>query len=142
MTNHRLTPPPELVQLWVNEYNLSKRDLPQTVYVATRAAQWGADKELRDCRDQLLEWDMDLCKLFEELFEARRGYANLKKCALEAYDKLQHLFIGYGNDGPYIRYALEQLDDFAPGPDYPSVMTVLNADQHALIRRALEQLDD
>jgi len=30
----------------------------------------------------------------------------------------------------------------APGPDYPIVMTMLNADQHALIRRALEQLPD
>jgi len=37
--------------------------------------------------------------------------------------------------------ALEALAS-APGPDYPNVMTLLNADQHALIRRALEQLDD
>jgi len=30
----------------------------------------------------------------------------------------------------------------APGPDYPSVMTILTADQHALIRTALEALPD
>lgn len=37
--------------------------------------------------------------------------------------------------------ALKTLED-APGPDYPRAMTVLNADQHALIRRALEALSD
>jgi hypothetical protein len=30
----------------------------------------------------------------------------------------------------------------APGPDYPNPITLLTADEHALIRRALEQLDD
>lgn len=37
--------------------------------------------------------------------------------------------------------ALQVLES-APGPDYPSVMTVLDADQHALIRRALESLPE
>jgi hypothetical protein len=37
--------------------------------------------------------------------------------------------------------ALEALRH-APGPDYPNPITLLTADEHALIRRALEQLDD
>jgi DNA-directed RNA polymerase specialized sigma24 family protein len=37
--------------------------------------------------------------------------------------------------------ALKTLEE-APGPDYPRAMTVLNAEEHALIRRALEALPD
>jgi len=37
--------------------------------------------------------------------------------------------------------ALKTLED-APGPDYPRSMTVLSAEQHALIRKALEALSD
>ena len=37
------------------------------------------------------------------------------------------------------KQALAVLEE-APGPDYPRAMTVINADQHALIRRALEDL--
>jgi hypothetical protein len=84
--------------------------------VFTIAAQWGADQELEAC----CEW----MKLegheheHEALLAARRPKPpSLKEQALEALKS-------------------------APGPDYPIVMTMLNADQHALIRRALEQLDD
>ena len=37
--------------------------------------------------------------------------------------------------------ALQALEN-ADGADYPAVATVLTADQHALIRRALESLPD
>jgi hypothetical protein len=107
MTDQLITPPPELVQLWINEYAINKPGLPEQVYLASRAARWGADQELRACVDQLYEWKI----AGHELVAARRGSATLKKNALETYDKLQHLFAGYGNDGPLIRYALEQLDD-------------------------------
>ena len=39
------------------------------------------------------------------------------------------------------KQALKTLED-APGPEYPRAMTVLNAEEHALIRRALEALPD
>ena len=47
MTNHPITPPPELVEKWWN--TMSCRTLTK---LATRAAQWGADQEL----EASLEW--------------------------------------------------------------------------------------
>jgi len=116
---HPITPPPELVQQWVAE--IWHEGTPVRVslsdeHIATRAAQWGADQELEACGEWLDRegWSGES----RQLRAARRPkLPNLKEQALEALAS-------------------------APGPDYPSVMTVLNADQHALIRRALEQLDD
>ena len=53
MTNPKLTPPPELVEQWIEEtrshdcIGAYPADLEQCV--ATRAAQWGADCELDAC---------------------------------------------------------------------------------------------
>jgi hypothetical protein len=48
MTNqHPITPPPELVQQWYQEADSQLR--PYYVYIAIRAAQWGADQELQAC---------------------------------------------------------------------------------------------
>ena len=86
-----------------------------TQSLCNRAAQWGADQELEACCEWIPEycpWDAD------QLRAARRPKPpSLKDQALEA---LKH----------------------APGPDYPNPITLLTADEHALIRRALEQLDD
>jgi hypothetical protein len=41
---------------------------------------------------------------------------------------------------PTLKEQALQMLASAPGPDYPRVMTVLNADEHALIRQALEAL--
>ena len=51
MTDHPITPPPELVKQWWKEAQAADyMDLPCWVtYVATRAAQWGADQELEAC---------------------------------------------------------------------------------------------
>ncbi len=81
-----------------------------------RAAQWGADQELEACCEWLDRegWSGES----RQLRAARRPKPpSLKEQALEA---LRH----------------------APGPDYPNPITLLTADEHALIRRALEQLDD
>ena len=52
MTNqHPITPPPELVQQWREESSTGELHFsPQ--YLATQAAQWGADQELEEC----IEW--------------------------------------------------------------------------------------
>ena len=81
--------------------------------IATQAAQWGADQELEACCKWIpiaTPWDE------EQLRVTRRPKPpSLKDQALQVLAS-------------------------APGPDYPSVMTVLNADEHALIRQALEAL--
>ena len=46
MTNqkHPITPPPELVQQWINE-----EDGLTAGHIATQAARWGAEQELEAC---------------------------------------------------------------------------------------------
>ena len=77
------------------------------------AARWGADQELEACCEWIPKatpWDA------EQLRAARRPKSSgLKEQALVALAS-------------------------ADGADHPVVATVLTADQHALIRRALEQL--
>jgi hypothetical protein len=50
MTDHPITPPPELVKQWVDTYfggKISQSNFH--VNLATQAAQWGADQELHEC---------------------------------------------------------------------------------------------
>ena len=117
MTDHPITPPPELVQQWVAEIwheGTSVQVAQSDLHIAARAAQWGADQELEAC-----------CELLDSLGgdgEMIRRYRRPKPPSLK-------------------EQALKTLED-APGPDYPRAMTVLNADQHALIREALEALPE
>jgi hypothetical protein len=113
---HPITPPPELALQWINEYlNEHPEGLNVEVLVVS-AAQWGADQELEAC----CEWLMTNRQVLSAsaLGAARRPEPpSLKEQALEA---LRH----------------------APGPDYPNPITLLTADEHALIRRALEALPE
>jgi hypothetical protein len=54
MAEHPITPPPELVQQWGHDANLSgvphnDEHWAYEQHIATRAAQWGADQELEAC---------------------------------------------------------------------------------------------
>jgi len=51
MTNqHPITPPPELVQQWEEDWHHSKvKHIEFEPYIAAQAAQWGADMELEAC---------------------------------------------------------------------------------------------
>ena len=114
---HPIIPPPELVQEWANSSPIQHSDesWAYELFIAHQAARWGADQELEACC-KLLELSDTNAREF--LYTARRPKPpSLKEQALEA---LKH----------------------APGPDYPNPITLLTADEHALIRRALEQLDD
>jgi hypothetical protein len=79
MEKHPITPPPELVQQWVAEYAAHRPELPEQVYIAARAAQWGADQELEAC----CQWISDDA---EALRIARRP--KLPSLAEEALDEL------------------------------------------------------
>ena len=117
---HPITPPRGLMQQWMTEIwhegtpvQVAQSDL----HLAACAAQWGADQELEACCELLelsYDWDVSAC---EYLRVERRPSTSLK------------------------HQALKTLED-APGPDYPRAMTVLDSEQHALIRRALEALSD
>jgi hypothetical protein len=85
MTEHPITPPPELVQQWVAE--IWHEGTPVRVslsdeHIATRAAQWGADQELEAC----CEWvkSKQTYWAHDELRAARRPKPpSLKEQALE-----------------------------------------------------------
>ena len=112
MTNqHPITPTPELIREWYDE---AKRDpCGPTNWVATRAAQWGADQELEaccECLDQISgRWD-----LLAEIRAARRPKPpSLKEQALANLDRLVGDIdtLGVVAQAAIIRRALEQLDD-------------------------------
>ena len=116
-----ITPPPELVQQWAD---MIATHTDTEVFSA--AAQWGADQELKACCDHIRDhqWGFaerpDGTKIHRAVYlqQSRRPKPpSLKAQALEA---LRH----------------------APGPDYPNPITLLTADEHALIRRALEALPE
>jgi len=56
MTDHSITPPPELVQQWIGDYYgcpVSGELSGVETAIAARAAQWGADQELEACCEWL-----------------------------------------------------------------------------------------
>lgn len=124
MTEHPITPSPEMVEQWMKQWrDTSYNPFHFYCYIAARAAQWGADQELEACCD----W------LFRE--------------------PVTHEIVG--RDGRYLDFELRAARRPKPpslkeqalailaaagGPDYPTQMTVINTDEHILIKRALEAL--
>jgi hypothetical protein len=114
MTNP-ITPPPELVQQWVDAYFGGK--ISQSNFhldLATRAAQWGADQELEACL-RLVEIDAgeDAYDFARYIRAARRPSPkplSLKEQAFLALEALLGPTKG-GANAETIRRALEQLDD-------------------------------
>jgi len=116
MTNHPITPPPELVQQWIQQSTTTECTASQ---VATRAAQWGADTELEACL-RLVEIDAgeDAYDFARYIRAARRPKPpSLKEQALQALSE-----------------AVKMADDVPPEG--------ICSDQADIIRRALEQLPD
>lgn len=117
MNEDLIIPPPKMVEKWIAQIwheGTPVRVAASDLHVATQAARWGADQELEACFDWLhprLGWSQA-----DELRAARR----LKPSILK-------------------QQALEALS-VNPGSDYPHPITVLTAEQHSLIRRALEAL--
>jgi hypothetical protein len=109
-----ITPPPELVQQWVDAY--FGGTVVQTNFnldLANRAAQWGADQELEACCEWLASKVMSERK-YPALRAARRPEPmSLKEQALQALGLLIP-FIGDEDkrtEADTIRRALEQLND-------------------------------
>jgi hypothetical protein len=113
MTDHPITPPPELVQEWFTE----QRGLSEASrqHIATRAAQWGADQELLACGNYLKQ-----CAAWEEedvteFYNYRRPRPlSLKELALESvkrFEKSGEFFSDQMRELEFIRKALETIDD-------------------------------
>jgi hypothetical protein len=122
--SNNITPPPELVQQWYHEANLSGAPYEDTAenwayeqHIATRAAQWGADQELEACL-RLVEIDAgeDAYDFARYIRAARRPELkppSLKELALEALDQADKGLnkSEWQQCSDTIRRALEQLDD-------------------------------
>ena len=112
---HPITPPPELVKQWEEQF-LERPTINGCFiqsYIATQAAQWGADMELRACCDTLqrhAHWDLSV---FELMDDRRPKPPSRKEQALEAISRLCASVIhdDLKDDADTIRRALEALDD-------------------------------
>jgi len=120
MMTEPIIPPPELVQQWEEDWHHSKvKHVELEPYIATRAAQWGADQELEACCDVLRQKGVPAWSLLR--LHRRPKPPSLKEQALEAL-------------GP------EPLPETGPTGD-----TILNKgsiERHRHIRLALEALPD
>ena len=118
MTEHPITPPPELVRQWsaASPIQYNGQDWTYELFIAHHAAQWGADQELEAC----CEWvkSKQTYWAHDELRATRRPKPpSLKEQALQALSE-----------------AVKMADDVPPEG--------ICSGQADIIRRALEQIDD
>ena len=115
MTDHPITPPPELVEQWVQatESNDCIGAFPTNFEkrICTAAARWGADQELEACY-QWVTHELNMPGSAICLREDRRP--KLPSLKEQALNEVAGAVAGGGitpERGALIRLALEQLDD-------------------------------
>lgn len=109
------SPPKALVDQWWAEWDTR---YPHTLDLAQRAAAWASDQQLETC-----------CKVIEEKrWFAEPGFrlAELRRACRPPEEDI-------------VKKALGILEN-APGADHPVITTVLTAEEHSIIRQALESL--
>jgi hypothetical protein len=103
------SPPPELVQQWRHSWLPSHGEFVD--FIATQAAQWGADQELQACINFV--YDNELCDpdFYNNLRTSRRPKPpTLKEQALDALREAESTGCLYVNGrSDLIRRALEAL---------------------------------
>jgi hypothetical protein len=110
VTDHPMTPPPELVRQWTTSFDCPEAWGPKDQWIASKAAQWGADEELKAVC-QLLFSDPSVTYTLSDIRAARRPKPpSLKEQALAAQ---QRMWDGGSTheDWQLIRRALEALPD-------------------------------
>ena len=109
---HPITPPPELIKDWHDEWNESDQIVHSAyTHIAIRAVQWGADQELEACCEWLVKrmgWEYVSVPLRAE---RRPKPPSLKEQALSALENLNGECLWETSDLAAIRRALEQLPD-------------------------------
>ena len=103
---HPITPPPELVQQWINKWGVPYKPDDLYQHLCTQAARWGANQELEACCELMDDWGLDEA----DLRAARRPKPpTLKEQALAKLAELESDEPGYKNDFEVLRRALEAL---------------------------------
>jgi len=112
MTEHSpITPPPELVQQWEQDWHHSKvKHVELMPYIAVQAAQWGADQELEACCEWLQDPDLNV-DTYKLRATRRPKPPSLKEQALSLVEQHEDGWRPSPKDWDTIRRALEQLDD-------------------------------
>ena len=108
--NHPITPPPELMQKWIDLINYYSPFWKQQLIV--NAAHWGADQELEACCEWMRDapFGLSLNTSACQLRAARRPKPpTLKEQALARLAELESDEPGYGAGIADIRRALEAL---------------------------------
>ncbi len=106
---HPITPPPELVEQWVDTYfggRVSHVDL------AAQVAQWGADQELEACCKWINSFQNKFVHAYDLRLVRRPKPPSLKEQALDDLDGIAAVFrMSHGGDliCDKIRRALEAL---------------------------------
>ena len=123
MTEHPISPPPELVNLWMSEdapwdsdsFGVLTARPSQLRHIATQAARWGADQELEECCEVLArELICDGKHVATDLRTVRRPKPpSLKEQALTALSEADQGLneSEWQQRSDTIRRALEQLND-------------------------------
>jgi hypothetical protein len=114
MTDPKLTPPPELVQQWAQIPPVHQAVADHWQHIATRAAQWGADRELDACCEWLSNEVLCESNVHRFLRAARRPKPpSLKEQALEIVrgTPVNSAGLYSHEDVETIRRALEALPD-------------------------------
>ena len=140
-TQHWITPPPELVSKWTRNRGYScSSELWD--YLATQAAQWGADQELEACCEWLDPY-VAIC-----LRSDRRPMTNLSPAAQLVLDAANNVS-SYGPDDclndarPIAIAALHAIAEVNAGTDYQNGKRVATIIRSAILAVAteLEALD-
>ena len=111
MTDHPITPPPELVEQWASEfYGTAIAPGEAAIDIATQAAQWGADEELQACINFV--YDNELCdpNFYNDLRAARRPKP-LSLESLKRFEESGEFFSDQMCELGFIRKALETIND-------------------------------
>jgi hypothetical protein len=124
MTEHPITPPPELVEQWRSEPEYSDGHHKITMVtmsqdrlmeICEKSALHGADRELEACIDWISVWHgLEHPELLIELLRAARRPEPPKSLKEQALEVLGNVQKGWGLaevDLDTIRLALEQLND-------------------------------
>jgi hypothetical protein len=120
MSDHPITPPPELVQQWIGEFfgcKVSGELASSEQFLANRAAQWGADQELEACCEEMKSLPNPLGIPFGEMASNALRAARRPKPPSLKEQALDELCISFDRGylkkeaADTIRRALEQLDD-------------------------------